>query len=217
MQPTHDEVGGTGLPPEVLQGDDGRVVQGRQPLGPLVEGAHDVGAIGDRLLDDPDHEVPVDPGEAGGVDRSVVAGAEALTQAVAPQRKSGGLGQQERRVMSEDLPLDLLEAGRGVEAEVLDQDLPVVPEHGEGFGLAAAAVEGDHQLGAEGLPHLMGPGQGLDLGDQFGGPSAGQLGVEEALVGHEAQLAQALGLRPGPVLVGELLVGLPPPQGQALP
>ena len=82
--------------------------------------------------------------------------------------------------------------------------------------MATGAVQGNHQLGAEPLAQLVGAGQRLDLRDHLHGVAVRQLGVDEPLVGDDAQLLQPLCLRPGPLLVGELGVRLTAPQRQGV-
>ncbi len=52
------------------------------------------------------------------------------------------------------------ELGAGVDAEVLDEQFADPAEFGEGLGLASGAVEGEHQVAAEGFAQRV-------LGDQF--------------------------------------------------
>ena len=113
--------------------------------------------------------------------------------------------------MGEHALLELRQRGRRVETELLDEYLAVVPQDAERVGVATGAVEGDHELGPERLARRVLVGEGLDLGDHLGRPAAGQLGVDEPLVGDEPQLFQPLSLRARPVLVGELGVGVAPP------
>jgi hypothetical protein len=55
----------------------------------------------------------------------------------------------------------------------------------------------------------------LELGDQLGGAAAGQLRIDQVLVGHEPQLAQALCFRTCPVLGRELRVRVAPQSASA--
>ena len=45
--------------------------------------------------DDPDRQLPFDPGEPGREHGAVPTGTEALTEAVAPQRPAGGLVEEQ--------------------------------------------------------------------------------------------------------------------------
>jgi hypothetical protein len=65
-------------------------------------------------------------------------------------------------------------------------------------------------------PELVRPDQRLDLGNHLHGAAVGQLGLDQALMGDEPELLQPLGLRTGPILLGELGVRVAPPQRQRL-
>ena len=165
-------------------------------------------------MEDADRQLAIDAREAGGEHGAVATGAEALAESVPPQRLAGGLVEEQRRVVGQDPSLQLLQRGRRVEAELLDQGPAMVLERPEGVGLSPAAVEGEHELGLEGLPGRVLGAQRFELRDELGRPAAGQLGVDQGLVGDEPQLAEPLGLGSRPVLVGELGVGVALPERQ---
>ena len=58
----------------------------------------------------------------------------------------------ERGVLDEDLLLELLQGGPGLEPELLGQQPPPVLVGLERLGLSAGLVEGEHQLPARTLP-----------------------------------------------------------------
>ena len=214
VEAAHHHVRRSGLAPVVLQGHDRRVAERRHPVGRRLERAHELGVVGEVLVEDADRQFPVDTSETGGEHGAVPTGAEALTQSVSPQRLAGGLVEEERRVVGQDPPLQLLQRGRRVEAQLVGQRPPMLLERPEGVGVAPAPVEGEHELGLEGLPGRVLGAQRLQVRDELGRPAAGQLGVHQGLVGDDPELAQPLGLGSGPVLVGELGVGLALPERQ---
>ena len=67
----------------------------------------------------------------------------------------GRLGAVERGILQQHAGLQLLERGRGLEPERLDQGGASRPEHLERLGLPAGAVERDHQLAAQALVERM--------------------------------------------------------------
>ena len=183
-------------------------------MGAGLERPHELGAVGDLLPEDADREVALDAGQAGGEHGAVATGAEPLTEPVSAQRQPSRLGEHQRRVMGEHPPFELRQRRRRLEAELLDEHPAVVAVHAECVGLATGAVEGDHQLRPERLAQLVLTGERLDLRDHLRRSAARQLGLDETLVGDDPQLLQPLRLRTGPLLVGELGVGLATPQRQ---
>ena len=216
VHPAHHQVGSARLPPVVVDRDDRRVAQRRHPMRAGLERPHELGAVGDLLPEDADREVALDPGQAGGEHGAVATRAQPLTQAVSAQRQPSGLGEHQRRVVGEDPLFELRQRRRRLEAELLDEHPAVVAEHAECVGLATGAVEGDHQLGSERLAQLVLTGERLDLRDHLRRSAARQLGLDETLVSDDPQLLQPLRLGTGPLLVGELGVGLAAPQRQRL-
>ena len=89
-------------------------------------------------------------------------------------------------------------------------------EGGQGIGLAAAPVEGDHQLGPEPLAQRVGGHQALELGHHLGVTAQGQVGVDPQFQRLEAAPVEALGLGGGKEVVGEVGQRLPPPQIERL-
>lgn len=112
--------------------------------------------------------------------------------------------------MVEDRSLEVGEWRRRLETQLLAQGLAVLPDGAQGVRLAPRAVQGDDELGAEPLPERMGGDQRLDGGQDIGGATVEQLGLDEQLMGDQAKLLEALGLRPGPLLV--LISAYAPPR-----
>ena len=186
-------------------------------MGGRLERADELGIVRDLRADDPDRQLPFDPGEPGREHGAVPAGPQALTEAVAPQWPARGLVEEQRRIVGEDPALQLLEGRGRLEAELLGQRRPVDLEGPEGVGVAPTAIEGDHELGPEGFSSRVLGGQGVQLRDELRRPAAGQLGVHQGLVRDHPELADPLGLRSGPVLIGELRIGLALPEVEGGP
>lgn len=83
------------------------------------------------------------------------------------------------------------------DAQFVQEAVAQVAVDGEGFGSAAGAVEGEHQLAVVGLAEWVFGRQGRQLRDQGGesGAADGQLGVVAPLQQEEAGLREALGER----------------------
>ena len=85
-----------------------------------------------------------------------------------PARRAPGAGRGrrgvERGVLGEDRGLEALELGAGLQAEFLDERAAGAAVGFERVGLAAGAVEREHQLGVEALAVRVLGGQRLQLG-----------------------------------------------------
>ena len=80
-----------------------------------------------------------------------------------PSSRRGGHAQ--RRVVGQDLLLELLQLQSRVEAELVRQPSPDPLVRGERIGLAAVAVQGDHQQRPEALAQRMHVHQRFELAD----------------------------------------------------
>ena len=115
----------------------------------------------------------------------------------------------ERRILIQDLPLELLERGSRLDAELLDERRPSAPEHVKGLGLPPAAIEREHQLAAQTLAERVLGDERLQLGDELVIAAESEVGVDSILERREAQL-----LEPRDLALCERLV---PQVGQRLP
>ena len=114
-----------------------------------------------------------------------------------PRRKLGGVrgGAAIDGILGEDRLVEVVEFGARFDPELLDEDLAGVAIGLQRVGLAAAAIEREHQLGVQPLtPWVLG-GELLELADQVGVAPGGELGVDAHLDGGEALLLQARDLR----------------------
>ena len=106
--------------------------------------------------------------------------------------------------MVEDRRLQLGQLGRRIEAELLGEHGARSRVHAQRIGLAAAAVQGDHQAAGEPLAQRVLVGRALQLADRLAVAAEGEEGVEARLQGFQAQLVPAHRGRPGPLLVDDV-------------
>ena len=119
--------------------------------------------------------------------------------------------------MGEDRLLQLPERRRGLEAELLVENLPRRAIRLEGLRLAAAAVQRQHQLATQTLAQRMLCHERLELADQLGVPSAGEVGVDAVLEQCQSQLLEPADLPLRERLEGESASGRPAPELQRRP
>ena len=131
-------------------------------------------------------------------------------------RGDGGNGRLEGGLLAEDLPLEPLQLGSRLDAELVDEDAACVLVGGQRLRLPARAVEGQHELAAEALAQRVLRGERLELADEVGAGAAGEVDVDAGFEGEQAQLLEAgdLGLRKG--LVAEVGQGGAAPEPECL-
>ncbi len=226
--------------PHSDDGVDGPGVGGQGPLGvdagrrrPGRVGEHDQATVGPRaglgpavgghrVADDP-ALVLQQPGEAGPQPLGQAGGAFHVGEKerhVARRQPlgRGGTGGPARHAQGRVLGQD----GRFQHPDVLARFQPqFLAQHrsqplvgAQGVGLAAAAVQGHHELGPAPLPQRLGRHRRLQVPDQPGVLGQGQAGVEEVLLCPPAQLGQAGGLGRPERTVGQLHQGVTPPPPQ---
>ena len=114
-------------------------------------------------------------------------------RAVGRPRRGGGI---ERGVVGEDRLVEVMQLGSWLDPELLDEDLARVAVGLQRVGLAAAAVQREHQLRVQPLaPRVLGR-ELLELGDQLRVAPGGEVGVDAHLQRREALLLQAARSRP---------------------
>src|SRR5262249_24121562 len=118
----------------------------------------------------------------------------------------------ERRVLAQDGALELLQRLPGIEAELGDQRLAGPAIRLECLRLAAAAVEGEHQLPAEPLTQRLACDQHLELADQLRVTAEREVGIDPILHGGGSQILESSRLVRRPPLVGEAPERIPPPE-----
>ena len=133
---------------------------------------------------------------------------------------SGGLGvgggRPQGRVVGQDGLVEVAQFLAGFEA-VLVGEQPADPlVSGEGLGLAAAAVQGEHGLAVESLPLGVFGDQAFEFGDELGVPAEPQVEVDAVFQGPEPFLGEpGDGRVPQPV-AGDAVQGGSAPVGEGL-
>ena len=89
--------------------------------------------------------------------------------------------EQQRLVLAEDRGLELAELGAGIDAELLDERLARGAVGGERVGLAARAVEREHELRARPFAQRLGGDERLELGDELGVAPERKVGLDPLL------------------------------------
>ncbi len=99
------------------------------------------------------------------------AGEERLHDLAFLVRGRGRVGRGEARLVPEDLRLESLELGTGLDPELVDEASASILVHLEGLGLPARAIQREHQLPPEGLPQRMVAHERLELTDDVAVPA----------------------------------------------
>jgi hypothetical protein len=108
-------------------------------------------------------------------------------------RRLGRAGRDHQRgVAGEDGPLEPLELGPGLDAQLLDQPLACPGKGRQRVGLPPAAVQRGHELRPQPLPQRVGVGQLPQLAHQLGVPAQREIGLDAALQRLQALLAKPL-------------------------
>ena len=100
----------------------------------------------------------------------------------------------QRRILAKNQRLQLLQLSRGFDPELLHQQLACIAIRLQRVGLAARAVEGQHELPAKALAEGMLGDEALELGDEVGRPAQLEIGVDPALERGEPELLEPLTL-----------------------
>ena len=123
-------------------------------------------------------------------------------RAAAPPRRRARAGgpapaRARARVVAQDRVLQRAELRPGLDAEVVGELLARLAVGVERLGLAAAAVEGEHQLPGEPLARRVLGDQLPQLADELGVPAGGQVGLDARLQRGQPLLLEPrdLGLR----------------------
>ena len=120
---------------------------------------------------------------------------------------SGGRRAVRRRepgFVAQDLRLESLELGAGLDSELVDEAGARVLVHLQRFGLPARAIQREHQLPAERLAKRMLAYERLELTDDVAVPAELEVGVDPLLEGDEPQLLEPPDLRLCEVVEREL-------------
>ena len=155
----------------------------------------------------PAREQPVQLGGAA-EDRGPRGGRELVGQL-------GGLRRQPR-ILPEDRLLQVAQLRARLDAELADEPLARVLVGVERLGLAAAAVEREHQLGGEALVRRVLGHQPAQLADDLGVPAGGDVGLDAARERGDPRLLEAAHLAGCERLVRQVAERRAAPQAERL-
>ena len=116
--------------------------------------------------------------------------------------------------MLQDPPLELVELGAGLEAELIREPLPGCSQSGQRVGLTAGSVERKHQLTQEPLPQRMLTGEALELRHEFRAFAGREPRVDLLFERCQALLLEPLCLGGRKRLVKHVRQRRPAPQGE---
>ena len=130
----------------------------------------------------------------------------------------GQLGRPRRqlRIVPQDRLLQLAQLRSRLDAELADEPLARVLERVERLGLAAAAVEREHQLGGEALVRRVLRHQPAQLPDDLGVPPGGDVGLDAARQRGDPGLLEAPHVARGERRVGEVAERCAAPEPERL-
>ncbi|HKH04261.1 MAG TPA: hypothetical protein VKA65_03790 [Acidimicrobiales bacterium] len=131
-----------------------------------------------------------------------------------PGHGPGGPVREQAGILAEDRHLQRLQLGPGVDAQLLGEGGPGLAERGEGVGLAAGPVQGQHQLAPQPLAQRLLLDQRRQLAGQLAVAPEGEVGLDAVLEGRPAQLLQPPSLELEEPVVAHVGEGLAPPQAQ---
>ncbi|OLT06129.1 hypothetical protein BJF90_18340 [Pseudonocardia sp. CNS-004] len=174
-----------------------------------------------RLPDPADPDDGHDPGVAHG-------GHEVLGITLAPDQdgavgrqvardrrvRTGLRGRFQLRVLTKDLPVQMLHGRGRRHPQLVRQAFPVAAVDLQRVGLAPRPVPGEHQLGVRTVPQRVLGDELLRAGGRLGDPTEREVGVHPVLGRGDPQLLEPDRLRPREVVVGELGVGTSVPEGE---
>ena len=98
-----------------------------------------------------------------------------------PRRRAGRTAGRKRRLLAQDRRVQRLQRGARLDAELVDAAPPRVLVGAQRLGLAARAVEGEHELAAQALAQGVRGDERLELADELGVAAELELGVVEVL------------------------------------
>src|SRR5262249_48647754 len=122
----------------------------------------------------------------------------------------------ERRVMLEDCPLELLQLRPRLDSQLVDQRSARRAVRGEGVGLSATAVAGEHLQGAGSLAEWVLGRQLFELAHELGLASASEIRLDASLESHEPELVEPGGCLPQDAFVDDVCQGWTTPEPKRL-
>ena len=181
-EPRHD-VCPTRLPPVVVDRRDVGVLQRCDGLRVGFEAADERRIVRPMFVHDPDRDLPAHVRLRRPVDHAERVLAHAFEQSVAAQRFSTGI---QVGALGEDPFVQLSELGRGIDPELVGEDLAGPLEGSQRLALSPGAVQGEHQLFPETLPERMTCREVFELADDLSELSDRELRIDPFLEGREA-------------------------------
>ena len=119
-------------------------------------------------------------------------------------------------VLAKDGLLERLQAGAGVDAELVDEAAADPGDGGQRFSLAAGTVLGEREELPPAFPQRCRLGEGLGLGENFAVVAGGDGRLEPPFLGVEAELGEAVGFEAAGLPLLELGERTAAPQGEGL-
>ena len=123
----------------------------------------------------------------------------------------------ERGVLAQHLPLELLQLGAGVDAQLLDECVARSPVGLERVSLTAGPVEREHVLVAEPFAEWVRGDEPFELGDELVVPSERELGVVQQLERTQTPVLEPCCLRLRNRLAAEIGEGRATPEAERRP
>ena len=179
-----------------------------------LEAAHELGPVGQFGPDHLDRHVTPDRRLGAPVDDSERSLAELFTQAVAPQRRTGGRGEMQRRVAGDDPAVELVQSGTGFQTELLGEAPPMLLVDAGRLRLSAGAVERQHLEPHQAITQRIRVDVAGQAGECVGVHPGREHRVVPTLDGGQPQLVEPGSLRPSPFLAGDVFVGGAAPEGE---
>jgi hypothetical protein len=187
------------------------MLQGGDRLGIRVEATNEFGVGGNGFVDDLDGYVAFDAGLEGPEDDPGRSRVDLLQEPVAAE----GLSPQiQSRILLQDALVKPYELRRGVDAQLVRQDLPDPLVRPQRLRLSPLSVEGQHEEAPQALPPRVSGDQGLQLPDGLGLNAGRQEPFDPGFLSLEAELIESGRLGEERGLLGEVAEGRPPPQAQ---
>ena len=101
------------------------------------------------------------------------------------------IGDRERLVPLEDLPMQMLQLGGGVGPELVGEDLASTLVRGERLGLSPGAIQREHEARPHPFAERIPRGQGLEFRNDGGRTSQSELGRDPVLRRREARFVES--------------------------
>ena len=131
-------------------------------------------------------------------------------------RRKGPMG-RELGVVIQDLSLETLECGTGIDPELLDEPCAGLLEGSKRVCLPSGAIEREHQLSAQSLAERVIDDEALELGDELRVPAELELSFDLLLDHRESELFEPHGLRGRKLLIAKFRQRLAAEECERLP